>query len=650
MIAPLVRSARPRPGIPGPLVRHLPALDGLRAIAVLAVVAYHAGLEWAPGGFLGVELFFVVSGFLITSLLLGEVETRGSIDLRDFWSRRARRLLPALGALLIAIAIAGRVFAPENVESTRSGLLGALVYVTNWQLIWSDVSYFEAIGRPPLLQHLWSLAVEEQYYLVWPLVVAALVAVGGRRAVMIACGVGAVASTALMWAVVDPNAPSRVYYGTDTRAAGLLVGGLLASTMVAIDRPRPGRRARRAIEWSGVAALGAVVWLMLRTSEFDTGLYRGGFLRFAVLTALVVLAITVPGSRLARVLAAPWLRYIGVRSYALYLWHWPVFQLTRPGIDVALTGTPLLVLRLAVTFALAEVSYRFVEEPVRRGTFQVRLVERSRFSTSRPNLAMATTFTSIVVVGVLAMSLSGTASTSSAQPWDPVPVDEPTTTTMPPRPLTWRVPTTTTAATTTTTVDPSVDPAPSTTVPDQAAPTSEAPSPASPPPPPPPPAPPAPPVPEPPRAVHAVGDSVLLASRDALAAVLGESVRIDAVVGRQPWDGVPLVQGWAPSHPHEHLVVVLGSNGILRPEHVDEIMAAAGAERRVVFVTVSVPRRWQDPTNDAIRSRAPAHPNARVVDWQAMVAADPGFLGADQIHPTRTGAQALSAAIRDALV
>jgi peptidoglycan/LPS O-acetylase OafA/YrhL len=640
--APLVRSARPRPGIPGPLVRHLPALDGLRAIAVLAVMAYHAGIGWAPGGFLGVELFFVVSGFLITSLLLGEVEARGNIDLRDFWTRRARRLLPALGVLLVAVAVAGRVFAPENVESTRSGLLGALVYVTNWELIWSDVSYFEAIGRPPLLQHLWSLAVEEQYYLVWPLVVAGLVALGGRRAVMIACGAGAVASTALMWVIVDPNAPSRVYYGTDTRAAGLLVGGLLASTMVAIDRPRPGRRARRAIEWSGVAALGAVVWLMLRTSEFDTSLYRAGFLRFAVLTAVVVLAITVPGSHLARTLAAPWLRYVGVRSYALYLWHWPVFQLTRPGIDVPLTGTSLLVLRLAITFALADVSYRVVEEPIRRGTFRLRLAERARFATSRPNPAMAATFSSVVVVGVLAMSLSGTASTSSAQPWDPVPIDEPTVTVTVP-PDTWRDPSTTTSTT-----EPPVDTSPTTTVADEAVPTTEQ---TVPPPPPPPPSPPPPPAgPEPVRSVHAVGDSVLLASRDALTAVLGESVRIDAVVGRQPWDGVPLVQGWAPSHPHEHLVVVLGSNGILRPEHVDEIMAAAGPERRVVFVTVSVPRRWQDPTNDAIRGRAPAHPNARIVDWQAMAAANPGFLGADQIHPTRAGAQALSAAIRDALL
>jgi peptidoglycan/LPS O-acetylase OafA/YrhL len=642
VVAPLIRSARPRPGIPGPLVRHLPALDGLRALAVIAVIAYHADLSWAPGGFLGVELFFVVSGFLITSLLLAEVEARGTIHLRDFWMRRARRLLPALGLLLLAVIVAGRVFAPENVESTRSGLLGAVTYVTNWQLIWSDVSYFEAIGRPPLLQHLWSLAVEEQYYLVWPLVVAGLVALGGRRAVAAACAVGAVGSTALMWAIVDPNSPSRVYYGTDTRAAGLLLGGLLASTMVAVDRPRPSRRLRRAIEGAGVLSLVTVVWLMVRTSEFDTGLYRGGFLRFAALTAVVILAITVPGSPLARILSARWLRWIGLRSYGLYLWHWPVFVLTRPGVDVPLSGTPLLVLRVAITVALTEISYRWVEEPVRTGTLRVRLTELVRFSRPRPNPAMSAGLAAVVVVSVIAVSLSGTAGTgSAAQAWDPIPVDDDSVIVTPFfAPSTWVLPTT--SSTTTSTTRP-VDEAPTgaegttttTDVPPMTAPLVPPPS--------------APPPTEPHRWVHAVGDSVLLATRDAMVATLGEGVRVDAAVGRQPWDGVPLVQAWAATHREEHLVVVLGSNGILRHEHVDEIMAAAGADRRVVFVTVSIPRRWAEPTNDAIRSRVPAHPNARIVDWQAMVAADSAYLGSDQIHPTRAGAVALSAAIRDAL-
>jgi peptidoglycan/LPS O-acetylase OafA/YrhL len=647
VVAPLIRSARPRPGIPGPLVRHLPALDGLRAVAVIAVIAYHAELGWAPGGFLGVELFFVVSGFLITSLLLAEVEARGTIDLRDFWLRRARRLLPALGLLLAGVAIAGRVFAPENVASTRSGLLGAVTYVTNWQLIWSDVSYFEAIGRPPLLQHLWSLAVEEQYYLLWPLIVAGLVALGGRRAVTAACALGALASTALMWAIVDPNSPSRVYYGTDTRAGGLLLGGLLATTMVAVERPRPNRRARSAIELAGVAALGILVWLMVHTSEFDTSLYRGGFLRFAALTAVVILAITVPGSRLARLLSARWLRWIGLRSYGLYLWHWPVFVLTRPHIDVPLSGTPLLVMRLAITVALTEVSYRWVEEPVRTGRFRVRLTELVRFPRPRTHPMTTSAFAAIAVIAAVIISVSGVATSSSAQAWDPVPVDDVPAVSSPFSPTTWRLPSTT--ATTSTTVDPehaevpevdTGEPAPAVEPPPTSEPAPPPPDPAAPPP--------APSV-EPQRWVHAIGDSVLLASRDALAATLGDGARIDAVVGRQPWDGVPLVQAWAATHPGEHLVVVLGSNGILRHEHVDEIMAAAGPDRRVVFVTVSVPRRWAEPTNDAIRGRVPAYPNARIVDWQAMVAGNGGFVGSDQIHPTRAGALALSAAIRDAL-
>jgi peptidoglycan/LPS O-acetylase OafA/YrhL len=654
VVAPLIRSARPTPGIPGPLVRHLPALDGLRAIAVVAVIAYHADLRWADGGFLGVELFFVVSGFLITSLLLAESETRGTIDLRDFWLRRARRLLPALALLLVVVSVAGRFLAPENVESTRSGLFGAVFYVTNWQLILTDVSYFEAIGRPPLFQHLWSLAVEEQYYLLWPLAVAALFALGGRRAVALASGIGVVASTALMWAIVDPNSPSRVYYGTDTRAAGLLLGGLLATSMVAVERPRPQRRARLAIEAAGVAGLVALVWLMVTTSEFDRSLYHGGFLRFAVLTSVVILAVTVPGSPLAWLLSARWLQWIGLRSYSLYLWHWPVFQLTRPHVDVALSGLPLLALRLGLTVVLAELSFRLVEEPVRRGRFRLALRDRILAARSRTTVSRAWGFGALGAVALVAVSVSGAASSSGAvQAWE---ADELRIETSDvdvrdiDRPFEldrWTLPSAPPTTATTTPADSPDDPAVDDgeaevdggTAPDPVAPPVTEPAPPPTPPPPP----------EPDRWVHAVGDSVLLAARDALAATLGDGARIDAAVGRQPWDGVPLVQAWAAAHPGEHLVVVLGSNGILRPEHVDEMMAAAGPDRRVVFVTASVPRRWQDPTNDAIRSRVPVHANVRIVDWHQMVAANPGYLGDDRIHPTRAGALALSAAIRDAL-
>jgi peptidoglycan/LPS O-acetylase OafA/YrhL len=633
---PVIRSARPNRVIPGPPVRHLPALDGLRALAVIAVIGYHADIEWLPGGFLGVELFFVVSGFLITSLLLGEIETSGRLDLRDFWIRRARRLLPALALLLLAVAVAGRLLAPENVTATRSGILSALTYVTNWQLIVSDVSYFEAIGRPPLLQHLWSLAVEEQYYLLWPLAVAGLVALGGRRAVTVACAAGAVASTALMWALVDPNQPSRVYYGTDTRAAGLLVGGLLATTMVAVERPHLARRARRALDRVGLVALGLVVVFVMRTSEFDPGLYRGGFLRFTAVTAVVILATTVPGSTVGRLLSARWLRAVGVRSYGLYLWHWPVFQLTRPHLDVSLTGTPLLLLRLAVTAALAELSFRLVEQPVRTGELRRRLTEWLRFSAPRPNLAMAAGATSLAVALVVGVSLSGQApATGHDEAWGggPAPVA------IEPSPPHTNATTTTATPTTTTTTTQS-----QATTTDPTTTTSTLPAPLTPPESTVTPAPP-----EPPRSAHAVGDSVLLAARDSMIAAFAGDIRVDAAVGRQPWDGVPLVEQWAPSHPGEHLVVVLGSNGILRPDDVDRIMAAAGSERRVVFVTVHVPRRWADASNDSIRSRAPAYPNAMVVDWAAMAGENPQFLGSDQIHPTRSGADALGAAIRHAL-
>lgn len=627
-------------------IRYLPALDGLRGLAVLAVIGYHAELGWLPGGFLGVELFFVVSGFLITSLLLAELRSEGRIDLRRFWVRRARRLLPALALLLLVVAATVRLALPEEVARNRSGLLAAVTYVTNWELVWSGQSYFEAIGRPPLLQHLWSLGVEEQYYLLWPLLVAGLAALGGHRAVAVACAVGAVASTALMWLLVDPSAPSRVYYGTDTRAGGLLLGGLLAVTLIGIRAPRPRPQVRRAMDVVGGAALLGLLHLLVRTSEFDTRLYQGGFLRFAGVTALLLFVISVPGSIVARALAQPPLVWVGLRSYGLYLWHWPVFQLTRPQLDIALDGPALLALRLAITFALAEVSFQLVERPVREGWLGRRLQrERERAgslwasSTVRLSGAGATLAVGLVVAGfvvtpaapsdeVLAAAI-GIATPVTAER---TPSTSTTTTARPPRTTTTSAATAGGDAAAEADATAPVPTAPPTTPPTTAAPTTTT----------------APVAPYGPtaRPVHAVGDSVLLAASEAVTAAFGGSVTIDAVVGRQPGDGVAIVEAWAPAHPGVDLVVSLGNNGILRDTDVDRIMAAAGPDRLVVFVNVAVPRRWEAPTNEVLAAEVAAHPNALLIDWHALVAQQPGLLGRDRIHPAPAGDDAFASWVR----
>ncbi|MFN2252476.1 MAG: acyltransferase family protein, partial [Anaerolineae bacterium] len=356
-------------GTPRRSLPYMPGLDGLRAVAVIAVLLYHADLMWIPGGFLGVEVFFVISGYLITSLLLREHERTDTVGFRAFWGRRARRLLPALFALLLGTAVYVALFLPQEVARLRGDYAAAFTYVTNWYLILKQESYFEAMGRPSLLKHLWSLAVEEQFYIIWPVLFAGGMALLKRRGFLLAIVAAALGSTALMWALYEPlTDPSRVYYGTDTRAAGLLVGAALAFVWQPwrVHDSDLGSARLRAIDLVGTVGLAVVVALFLLVSEYGDFLYRGGFLVLSVATAGLIAATVHPAAWVGRVMGVAPLRWIGLRSYSIYLWHWPVFVVTRPGIDVQLYGWQSLALRLAATVVLADLSYRLVEGPFRR--------------------------------------------------------------------------------------------------------------------------------------------------------------------------------------------------------------------------------------------------------------------------------------------
>ncbi|MFN8498255.1 MAG: acyltransferase family protein [Anaerolineae bacterium] len=366
-------AAQPKAGNGGPRLPYLPGLDGLRAVAVLAVIAYHADMGWLSGGFLGVEVFFVISGYLITALLAAEWEQRDRIDLKSFWLRRARRLLPAVFVLIAAVLTITVLFLPDEVASLRGDAAAAIAYVTNWWLIISQKSYFEAVGRPSLLRHLWSLAVEEQFYLFWPLIMAGMLGLlwRGKRLLAIALVVGAaVASSVWMGILYQPDVdPSRIYYGTDTRAAGFLLGAALALVWSPFRLRRPtARRHRVALDVVGFAALAALLVAGLKFDEFTPFLYHGGFLLVGLITAVAIAAVVHPGAKVFPLILG-WgaLRWIGLRSYGIYLWHWPVFMLTRPELDVTIGGWTLLAIRLALTFLLAELSFRAIETPIRNG-------------------------------------------------------------------------------------------------------------------------------------------------------------------------------------------------------------------------------------------------------------------------------------------
>ncbi len=380
----MVRTAIRRAGFssnmssPGESQRYMPALDGLRAFAVLAVMAYHLNLGWAGGGYLGVDLFFVLSGFLITGLLLGEWSGTGGIGLRAFWGRRARRLLPAVLLLLVALSVYGWLGGGVN-GLDRSGLRGdslaTLFYVANWHFVFSHQSYFAQFAVPSPLRHTWSLAIEEQFYVVWPLLLLGILGAARhsrlaatRRALGITVVLGA-ASAALMALLYVPGGdPSRVYYGTDTRAFELLIGAALA-ILLARRRELSGL-ARRTLHGAGIASAIALGYWWTHISGTPGWMYRGGFVGASLLVAVIIASVSqVRSGPLGAVLSLRPVRWVGMISYGLYLWHWPVFVLVNDT-DTGLSGNVLLALRVALTFAVATLSFYALERPIRRASFQ----------------------------------------------------------------------------------------------------------------------------------------------------------------------------------------------------------------------------------------------------------------------------------------
>jgi peptidoglycan/LPS O-acetylase OafA/YrhL len=381
--------------------RYLPGFDGLRALAVGAVVAYHLGYGWAQGGLLGVGVFFTLSGYLITDILAGQWAARGRVGLGDFWLRRARRLLPALFVMLAVVTAWVNVFARSFGPGFRGNVVAAVLYVSNWWYIGQHSSYYARFAPPTPLDHLWSLAVEEQFYLVWPWVVLLVMwlarrahgrvrglaggpggapYLAGRGHLLTATLALAAVSAVLMACLYQPGYdPTRVYEGTDTRAFGLLIGAAVAivwpTRYGGAGKGASGGRAsadravtaggRRLLDAAGIAGLAVIGLLVWRTNQYSGFMFRGGLVLLSAATAAAVAAAVTPGSLLGRALGWRPLRWLGVRSYGIYLWHYPVIVLTAAAGGPVSPGRAVTV--VAVTVAAAAVSWRFIEEPVRRG-------------------------------------------------------------------------------------------------------------------------------------------------------------------------------------------------------------------------------------------------------------------------------------------
>jgi len=618
--------------------RRLAGLDGLRALAVVAVLLFHADAHLVPGGFLGVDLFFVISGYLITRLLLRELAETGKIDLAGFYLRRVIRLVPAVVVLIGFVSVGSLIWWRDELSSLPGSALSSLGYVANWWLIDSQQSYFVASGRPPMLQHLWSLAIEEQFYLIWPMVL--LVVIGGPRWIKprrfgriawlsIALALG---SASLMAYIAGRDGvpyaadSSRIYFGTDTHGMGLLLGaafGALAERLA--YRPRRGWRIRNwPTDVLGGVALALLTGLVLRVDQFSNGLYRGGFLGVSALAVLVVATVSRRGSRLGRVLDIRPLRWLGDRSYSLYLWHWPVIIVTRPGVDLSANRWVIFAIRLVVPVALASLSYGLVESPLRRYGRRY-LARRSargprvgRLAIALPRIAggvaLLVMFSSLVLSPRTVQAGPAIVPLAAAEDQSELPDPSPTlpvpSTSADPRPT----------ASVTGSLHLASHPTPHASVTPVVTP-----------------------------GLTAFGDSVLLGASPALSqAVVPTSVH--AVEGRQPYVTLAEVRTAAASGQlASNVLIHTGNNGIIRRGDLVATLNALKSRARVVLLTDRVPMDWQAPNNSLIKQVARSYPNVAVLDWYAASNGHQPWFYADGLHLKPAGATQYARLIKSLL-
>jgi peptidoglycan/LPS O-acetylase OafA/YrhL len=569
---------------------YLPGIDSMRAIAVLAVFLDHAGVGWMPGGFLGVDVFFTISGYLITALLLDEYRRGGHIRLGRFWLRRARRLLPAAGVMIAATMVVAAIVEPERMTALRGDAISSLAYVANWRFALGHQSYFDQFQRPSLFRHLWSLSVEEQFYLFWPLAFAAGMSLLGRKRLLLGVLGGALASLVLMWILFDPGDSARAYYGTDTHAVGLLIGVALALVWnpLRLQRAKPGRWSGPALDAIGVVALAYLVLSFLLVHDYDLALFHGGYLWLALSTAAVLAVIAHPAARLGGLLARPPLIWLGLRSYSFYLWHWPVLALTRPGLDVALPRGVLIPLQLLVVLALADLSYRFVELPF-RGKRKLPVPPDRWLRVARPALAFA------VVAIVVLVGWSGIVATGNHH-LDPD-----------------------LAAASTEFAKVTAKPVASREHHEKS-----------------------------PRIV-AFGDSVMIGAKDKLAARLGPGFSMNAKIGRQADEFVALVRRLKRRGGHvDALIIQMGDNGPLYGDEMDDLRKATSDVGELFLVNDHAPVSWQEESNHALAEADATWPHTTLIDWASVAAAHKNLLW-DGIHLTPGGAGVYTRLITQAL-
>jgi peptidoglycan/LPS O-acetylase OafA/YrhL len=583
-------------------------------------MGFHAGASELSGGFLGVDIFFVLSGFLITDLLAVQYDRFGRVGLKSFWARRARRLLPALAVMLVIVTAAATVAEPAQEASMRLALLAAVTYTSNWYQILHHVSYFAQLGlfrSPPPLDHLWSLAIEEQFYLIWPLILwFGILRLNGRRARVTATLAAAALSALAMALEYHPGDPSLVYYGTDTHASALLIGAALALALPLETLASASAVQVRRLDAAGVIGLVVLAWAAGHLSGSDPAVYPAGLVLAGLGAAGLVIAAASSGVIAAMTSLAP-LRWIGVRSYGIYLWHLPVIALAGAIVGSGTTSPRMWFIEAGVTIGLACASWQFIETPILRDGFRAtcrrwgsRVAGVIRPADPRRRLApMAVSAVAVAAVAVAAYGIGrpppGTAPSGllrQVAEGQQIGAASRATPTANPGPVITELPASPVPAPKATC---SADPPPKVSG----------------------------------RQVTAVGDSVMAASAAALEADM-PGIYIDAQISRPMITGLAVIQDLAASGLLRHYVVVgLGTNGPVTAAQIRELRRLIGPHRNLILINTFGPMPWESEVNGVLDSAARHDARVGLADWHKAIANRTNLLWPDGIHPQPSGAK-----------
>ncbi len=563
-------------------VKHISSIDGLRAIAVTAVVLYHLGISWIPGGFLGVDLFFVISGYVITRLILDSINQSSALDLRAFYAARLRRIYPGFLFMVICTIIFIGVWAPEAIKRFLSDLPYALTGSINWLLVARHQDYFETVGRPPLLQHTWSLAVELQFYLIWPVILLTVLKYFGKKNIArIALIIAMVSGTTLFFVSLQldqSNAQqiSHIYFGTDTHSLGLFLGSALAVSWIPQNLSADiEKRAQDVIDGIGVVGLLGLISTFLFIDETNASLYRIAFPLAGIFGCLVLISLVHPASRFAPIISTAPFRWVGQRSYGIYIWHWVIFQVTRPSVDLSGQTWALYLARVLLVLALADISLRWVEIPFRQGLVQD-WFRGMKYRSAKVQLRQKiSVISSIIIVLAITSSISVQAINKADEVANQVLQQS-------------------------TQEQQAQEDLGSTT------------------------------------GLWVTGDSVILGIRSKLEAKEHISL-INARVGRQAPELLAVMRVDQSSVPSSPVVFNLGNNNALSEATVVEIFEIVKNQPQVIVVNTAVPRAWKDSNNAIISRVASRYANVKVVDWDRISKGRPELFAPDGVHLSPAG-------------